>query len=262
MINHIKFIDGFAPGLPCISNKTFEFKPGINILFGPNGCGKSTILKTLKAYCGIMKGGWTAVSDPSKLGTGHVQYGFPHLYSHYAPGKCKAEVSWDGTPSFFNDGDIKVSETFFFQNVGNCGDDGITSEAEQMDILMKKPSSGQYRIGRLEKVFDTTKSAPVPKAPLKADIARMNRERNYWRSLANSGPLTVMLDEPERALCLPLQKQVLCDVIPKEMNDKQVIIATHSVFALEVEGANLIDMEPGYIDVCKKLLHEGFSNNE
>ena len=218
MINHIKFLDGFAPTLQCIQHKTFEFKPGINILFGPNGCGKSTILKTLKAYCGIEKGGWSSLSNPETIGTGHVPYGFPHLYSTYSPGKCKANVAWEGTPSFFNDGDIKVSETFFFQNVGQCGDDGITSEAEQMEILAKKPSSGQYRIGRLNKVLNITKAPPERKEPKRVmDRQRMELERNYLKTLPNTGLVTVMLDEPERSLCLPLQKQILCNLIPKEM---------------------------------------------
>jgi len=179
------------------------------------------------------------------------------LYSHYAPGKCKANVGWDGTPAFFNDGDIKVSETFFFQNVGQNGDDGITTEEEQMDILMKKPSSGQYRIDRLNKVFGIVKAPPGvlrnPKRVYAKD--RLVIEKQFVNSLSKSGPTTIMLDEPERSLCLPLQKQVLCDLIPVHMKGKQVIIATHSVFALMMPDANIIDMQPGYVQECRDILN-------
>ena len=116
MITHIKFDRGFATQLRCTGNKTFKFTPGINVLFGPNGCGKSTIVKTLKAYCGIETGGWSEVSDPATLGTTSTALGFPTAYASLAPGKCFANVGWTGNPSFFNDGEIKVSETFFFQD--------------------------------------------------------------------------------------------------------------------------------------------------
>jgi predicted ATPase len=53
LIKSIQFIEGFPLTLPAIGPKKVEFTNGINILVGKNGCGKSTILKTLKAYCGF-----------------------------------------------------------------------------------------------------------------------------------------------------------------------------------------------------------------
>ena len=249
MITNIRFRQGYAIKLPCIQNNVFKFTPGINILFGPNGCGKSTIIKTLKAYCGIQKGGWTQINDPTMIGTTSTALGFPMAYAKFAPGECYADVGWTGNPTFFNDGDIKVSETFFFQNVGQS-EDGITTEKEQMDALMKKPSSGQYRIDRLNKVLNLiTKPPLVEKIPDK--ISRVGnesfakREKAYWQSLGQKGPFTILLDEPERSLSLPKQRQLLCEAIPKQMKGLQVIIATHSVFALQIPNANIIDMDPG-----------------
>ena len=92
---------------------------------------KSTILKTLKAYCGIASGGgWTHFNDPMQLASNT----FPFAYLGLTPSRCTADVNWDGTPTFFNDGDIKVNDTFFYMNT-KSSDDGITSEAEQMDLL-------------------------------------------------------------------------------------------------------------------------------
>jgi len=262
MITHIQFKHGYALKLPCVQDRVFKFTPGINILFGPNGCGKSTIIKTLKAYCGIQKGGWTQINDPTAIGTTSTSLGFPMAYAKFAPGECYASVGWTGNPTFFNDGDIKVSETFFFENVGQS-EDGITTEREQMEALMKKPSSGQYRIDRLNKVLNLITTPPVvenipDRISRAGNQSFAEREKQYLHSLGQTGPLTILLDEPERSLSLPKQKQLLCEAIPKQMGNLQVIIATHSVFALEIPGVNIIDMEPGYVNVCKEILN--FSN--
>lgn len=268
MLVYINYLSGYPLELECIGDKRYEFTPGINVLFGPNGCGKSTIIKTLKSYCGIQKGGWTAVSDPLVLGTYyigkmHEAKDFPHAYYTYSPGKSMADVGWDGMPTFFNDGDIKVSDTFFFQNVGQS-DDGITSEAEQLDALALKPSSGQYRIQKINKIVNMLQSPPtfehVEEPPLRCqypDVAK--REANYWRSLGRrSKKYTILLDEPERSLSLPKQEKLLCELIPEQMKDYQIILATHSIFALTIKDANIIDMQEGYVDECKKLIKKGF----
>lgn len=259
MISHIQFRKGFALELPYIGNKRFEFTNGINVLFGPNGCGKSTIQKTLKAYCGIKTGGWTKINDPTELGTTSSIINFPNAYCVYAPGKCLADVGWTGSPSFFNDGDIKVSETFFYQNAGQSHD-GITTEHEQMMALAKKPSSGQYRIERLNKVFDVIKQVPVSNE-VPTNIQRSGntnfalKEQQYWQSLGMFGRNTIILDEPERSLSLPKQKELLCKLIPLHMKGFQVIIATHSVFALSMKDVNIIDMDPGYVKECNTILN-------
>ena len=105
MITHIQFQRGYATALQCIQNKQFKFTPGINVLFGPNGCGKSTIVKTLKGYCGIDKGGWTKVNDPTTIGTTSTALSFPAAYAKLVPGECFADVGWTGNPTFFNDGE-------------------------------------------------------------------------------------------------------------------------------------------------------------
>jgi hypothetical protein len=244
MINSIQFKSGYPTDLEHVRDRTFKFKKGINILFGPNGCGKSTILHTLKAYCGIEKGGWTYYNDPMTLASDT----FPIAYWGLTPSRCMADVAWDGTPTFFNDGDIKVNDTFFYMNNGSS-DDGITSEGEQMDALADKPSSGQYRISKVNKVFNMIRDIPVYD---RGDKNCNNNELNYWMSLPRKGPQTILLDEPERALSLILQKKLFEEIIP-QFDDLQIIIATHSTFCLKMEDVNFIDFEPGYIEVCQDI---------
>ena len=247
MITSIQFKSGYPIDIPYIEDKTFVFKKGINILFGPNGCGKSTILKTLKAYCGIgANGGWTFFNDPMKLASNS----FPFAYLGLTPSRCVADVVWDGTPSFFNDGDIKVNDTFFYMNPGSS-DDGITDEAEQMDLLAEKPSSGQYRIKKVNKVFNMIRNVPsYGRGDMPSGGMACTKELEYWNSLPKSGPQTILLDEPERALSIALQKKLFTEILPN-FSDLQVIIATHSIFSLSMKDANFIEFETGYIDECR-----------
>lgn len=254
MISHIQFKSGFPINLPHIGNRIFKFKPGINVLFGPNGVGKSVLLKTLKAYSGIgTAGGWTFFNDPLSLASSN----FPAAYLGLTPSKCTADVGWDGTPSFFNDGDIKVDDTFFYMN-SRLSYDGITSEAEQFEILANKPSSGQYRIKKFNQVFNMIRNVPhytasdIPPGYKYSDCLK---ELNYWNSLPKTGPQTILLDEPERAIGIPLQKKVFHEIIP-QFKDLQIILATHSIFCLDMEDTNYIDFEPGYIQECRDVIYK------
>lgn len=267
MIYKMQFTDGFPTNLPNIGKRIFEFTDGVNLIYGPNGCGKSTILKTLKAYCGIEKAGWTKVSQPTVLGTMYIgrmseAIGFPHAYRKYTPSGCMANVLWDGMPVFFNDGDIKVSDTFFFQNAGQS-EDGITTEQEQMEMLAKHLSSGQFRIDKINKIFQMLTNSPLPITAMETLPPRIQypeiaeKEVQYWRSLTRrSKKYTILFDEPERSLSLPLQKELLLNSIPKYLKDYQVIIATHSIFALDMKNVNVIDIENGYANLCLDLIKQ------
>ena len=249
MINHIQFTGGYPLEIPWVGDKKFTFNKGINILFGPNGCGKSTILKTLKAYCGIAGGGWTFFNDPMQLASNN----FPFAYLGLTPSRCTADVSWDGTPSFFNDGDIKVSDTFFYMNE-KSSDDGITSEAEQLDLLAEKPSSGQYRIKKVNRVFNLIRNVPTYDKNSMPNGYGFTQgcinELNYWNSLPHVGPQTILLDEPERALSIALQKTLFNEILP-QFEDLQIILATHSIFCLNMKNINLVEFEPDYIQQCR-----------
>jgi|TARA_R110000787_G_scaffold336_8_gene1219 hypothetical protein len=257
MITGIQFKTGFATQLDNIGDRIFKFNDGFNVLFGTNGVGKSVILHTLKSYCGIPNdtGGWSRVSDPAVLGTSVPEH-FPFSYRAYSPGNCDAWVGWDGVPSFFNDGDIKVDSTFFFDKERQTAD-GITTEAEQMEALATKPSSGQYRIQRINKVMELIKTPPdisvIPEHI--ANKQHAQAEVTYFESKERNGKPTLLFDEPERALALPKQKE-LFGILAELSKNYQVIIATHSPFVFGVKSANIIDVVDGYALTCKTIVKE------
>ncbi|MDD4110000.1 MAG: AAA family ATPase [Clostridia bacterium] len=256
MVNFIQFKTGYPVTLPHVGNRAFKFNKGINILFGPNGCGKSTILNTIKAYCGIRNAGWTDFNHPEGLADAR---NFPHAYVALSPDQCVANVMWDGTPTFYNDGVVKIDPNVFFNNlirgIPNESHAGIVSEDEQLDILDNTPSTGQFRAIMTNKILNQIRNPPKlnkDDSPFKKYDFWEN-EINYWNKLAKTGPTTVLLDEPERALSIPMQEKLFHVVLPM-FKDLQLIIATHSIFALNTPDVNLIEFERGYCQQCIKAL--------
>lgn len=255
MIKSFQFSTGFPTAYPHLRNRKFEFTENLNILFGNVGSCKSTALKTMAAYSGISVGGWSSISEPSKLAYNNISH-FPYCYRNYAPNKIDAIVEWGGEPSFFNDSESisKTDNTWFYQNSSQSAD-GITSEDEQMEILATKPSSGQYRIHKINKIMSIIKDPPdlsiVPSYIMSKDLAQLEVE--YIKSLQRDGKVTILLDEPEKALSIPKTIE-LFDVLVKLSQHFQIIMATHSPFILEYKKINLIDFTPGYVKDCRQLI--------
>jgi energy-coupling factor transporter ATP-binding protein EcfA2 len=261
MIKSAQILAGFPMTMDVYkTSRVFKFNDKFNVIYGENGVGKSILLKTIAAHCGIASAGWSAISEPMKLGYNQANH-FPYVYRQYTPGgNIDAKVEWDGTPTFYNDSDMlsKNDTTWFFSNASQSGD-GITTESEQMDILAAKPSAGQYRIHKVNKIMQVIKTPPnllvVPPTINNKALAQL--EVNYIASLPRNGKMTLLLDEPEKALALPKQLE-LFETIEKLSEWFQVILVTHSPFILSFKGANLIDMVDGYSKNCVNLIRKRF----
>lgn len=255
MIKKIQVLKGFPLELKGVGNKVFNFTENLNVLFGPNGCGKSTLLKILKSYSGIQKAGWSQISQKSILPARELSH-FPHIYHIFSPGESYAHVEWDGTPSFYNEGDVKDDVFGMFFNNAAMSNDGLTTGNEMLETLALKPSSGQYRLQKLNKILNMIDNPPT--------LSGFTVESQYIASLPKTGRVTLLFDEPERALSLPKQME-LFRLLVDISKEKQVIIATHSPFVLLGIEANIIDLEEGYsqqcLDIFKQFLEVPQSDN-
>lgn len=259
MISSIEFTSGFPLKIYEGKPLKYEFTDGFNIIFGTNGCGKSLMLRFLKTYASIPNAGWSRLLDPMTLGTNR----FPLAYSSRTPEKVHANVVWDGRPAFYNAGDISVDNTWFFQNVGKSSD-GITTEKEQFMAMVEKPSSGQYRLQKLNKILQIIGEEPDIFEYLENSRSSYNNllaQRNYLKSLPRNGKITILLDEPERSLSLPKQKKLL-EVLLEFSKDYQIIAACHSPFVLDLprDQINIIEIDEGYVEECDKLFNFKYSH--
>jgi energy-coupling factor transporter ATP-binding protein EcfA2 len=255
MIKNAQVLRGFASELPSLKGRTFNFTDGLNVLFGSNGCGKSTLMKCMKAYCCLQHGGWSAISDFNKLGAGGVG-NFPFVYRAFTPtGECDTRVDWDGTATFYNDSDMRIDDMSWFFNKDILKQEGLTTEAEQMDFVAKRPSSGQTRIKKLNKIFNIAKNPPKFWETTPNNNRYEHMEVAYVTSLPRNGKVTILLDEPEKSLSIPKQIE-LFKFLKEFQNDLQIIISTHSPFILFEDGINIIEMEENYIQTCKDVIKE------
>jgi len=257
MIKSIKILNGFSTELPNFhAGKEFKFGDGLNFLLGSNGCGKSSVLKMLKAYCGIPNGmgGWSRISSELALGA-QQQSHFPWVYRAYSPGQSDCILEWDGTPTFFNEGDVKTDQWAWFTNKEISSEDGMTTESEHMDAMAEKPSSGQYRLRKLNKLFNMLKNPPNLIQYAYSHPAQVG-EVNYIKSLPRNGKVTLLLDEPERALSLPKQLE-LFKLLEKMSKDFQIIVATHSPFVCLMDlECERYDIEEGYSESCVDIFKD------
>jgi len=256
MVHSIKINTGFLTQLPGFyPGIEFKFDERLTVLFGQNGSGKSSILKCIKAYCGIPleNGGWSRINSELALGA-QVREHFPFVYREFSPGHCECRLDWDGSPTFVNEGDVKIDKWAWFTHKDISSEDGMSSDVDHMQNLIDNPSSGQYRLKKLNKLFNMLKTPPVLTQYV-SDHPAQRAEVDYYRSLPRNGKITLILDEPERALSLPKQME-LFKLLKEMSNDYQIIIATHSPFILFEDGVNILNIEEGYDKQCIEIFKQ------
>jgi predicted ATP-dependent endonuclease of OLD family len=170
-------------------------------------------------------------------------------------------VGWDGTATFYNEGDVKIDQWAWFTHKEISSEDGMTTEEEHMNAMIEKPSSGQYRMKKLNKLFNMLKTPPDLTKYVSSHPAQIG-ESDYIRSLSRTGRVTLLLDEPERALSLPKQMELFA-LLKRMSKDYQIIVATHSPFVCLMDlDAKIYDIEAGYSAECKNIIENLVNNNK
>lgn len=262
MFSSIQVTDGYAAKLVNLKDKKFVFTDKINVLFGPNGSGKTTLLRILGAYAGIdmsnknAGGGWSV--PPNFRFNWDSAKDFPQDMCNFTPGKCKANVEWDGIPAFFHSAKLSEAGSHLSYFASNEADspDGLMGFTEQVQLITTPTSEGEFSLYKIKKVADALQKPPKPYTETEGKTgASYISFANYVSSLSRDGKPTLLWDEPDRSLSISNQILFWIKFLPQFSSRYQVVIATHCYIPMCLRGIsenfNIIDVQEGYLDESK-----------
>ena len=236
MITEIKVTDPertpvkWWPTVTALKDLQLTLTPGLTILLGENGSGKSTLLLAVARQLHCAQGGRSVVTQTSVSDIFR-----DHTYLN------GLQIAHDGQSVRYVDPSRKLGV------MGDSCDEDFFMEGVLSTLI--KGSAGQLVIKR---VLDAVAAKPVS-----VEWAmRRDRVNKLWQTWLDDvtqeltakipvGPPTILLDEPDRSLSLPNQKQLWAG-LPRLAKKTQIIVATHSSFALNVPGATYVELTPGY----------------
>lgn len=238
----------YLPELRAFKNgKTYEFKPGVNIIVGRNGCGKTTLLNLIRKYLLV---------DLSECSAGqfnsNINELFPSLIDHSRV-LDGAEVYADYRRNTFrmcHAGERKLNDEifadehsineFFGQKWASTGE-GVLRSLESLFARMFSKGANLS--------FDYTQFKGIYKPYMKY-IHDHVIDGDEW---------TILMDEPDRNLDIENIGQIR-GILGVHKPRTQIIAVVHNpllICALSKNPeVNFIEMTRGYVNNIKKLVKD------
>jgi predicted ATP-dependent endonuclease of OLD family len=248
MIKNIKIIDGVLKKLfPNITQ--IDFNDSINIIWGKNGIGKSTLLNCISDYVFVDNdGGWSQndiyftfhCDESYKYDT--TKDWFDNINNTYQFNRfSKLKIDWDGVSCFLMDHSQFTDKHLmagYEMSTGTFA--GLKHNFSFMKLLQKSYSSGQI-ILELNKYLLNLLDEEIP------NLKDMNDDykwKKYFDQFSFDGKPTILLDEMDSQLDYENQYWYHFELLPKLAERFQIICISHSIFSLKHNNTvNLIDLD-------------------
>lgn len=270
--------------LKCSNNlvgKQFTFDDNkINIIFGPNGSGKTTIIKSIGAVA-LTTDGFSKIHEPLEFRN------WGSLESKYDPQNIVEDISkntsiveWEGNPIYYNNFEETLSN-----RRGNFGDiqGSIINNIEEEIIYRlsvdEKASAGEksaYVFNKIIKIASAKKSLeeiimPKINSYLNSNIAWATagqHQLDYFKQFKNfsvQSPITLLFDEVDKSLDISTVVNLYTYIFPlmAEKFGCQIITVSHNPLILsdkicgDKDKYNIISMDENYtkesINLVKSL---------
>lgn len=264
-------------------DRTFYFEPNkINLIFGPNASGKTTILKALGGIAGTSDG-YAQLYSPLDI----HDFGEEASIDTFKRKKIQkmmcnsAIVDWDGTPIYYDNFANRKSYGSLGDLGGSVLGDDIVTEIQYI-MSKDKISQGQnsiYLMSRLiniarqrlsyKDIFSKYVNDDGTYKPMNVNSAweaAYKAQLDYYMGFENSFknlPGTFLFDELDKSLDIVNTCYLYNTVLPQlvETTGVQIIIISHSPIVLSEkirnnEMYNIISIDEDYTKECIKLLEE------
>jgi predicted ATPase len=245
--------------------RVLHFQPGLNILWGPNGSGKTTLLLGLARMMFCEQANHTCITNHA------IHELFPIRSADFKlPADERARKGFLGGLEVVHDGQavqhFDPSKTVGLVGGGAGFDDDFFMSGLQE--CTRKASAGETTVGRLDDLFGILiGEREWPEVEWKARRETHSEAMNAQVALIDErlapgiepGNPTILLDEPDRSLGVPYQYG-LWNRLTADAERFQIIVATHSLFAVNVPGAHYIETKTGYLGQCREAVRRAFGS--
>lgn len=265
--------------------RKINFEPGkINLIFGPNASGKTTILKAI-AGCGGTTDGYPKLVGPLDLVGFHKEMSYDAIEKYYKDMmQNSADIDWDGAPIYYDNFSNRKSYGSIGDLCGSVLGNDIMTEIKYI-IEKDKISLGQNSMYLMNKLFAISKEqlcyADIFSQYVNADgtfkedfgvndiwAEAYKIQLSYYLSREKSlvkSPSTFLFDELDKSLDIANIHALYTEVLPMLVKETgiQIIIISHSPLVLSDkirnnELYNFISIDEQYTKNCLEHLGKLF----
>ena len=223
----------------------YIFKPGVNVIIGENGCGKTTLMNLIRAYL---------VVGLDECDKGEYNHNINKLFRSF----MERDELLDGADVYAD----YERNTFRFCHLGEkTNDDLKTFNDFGIFFEQKHASTGEGVRMALAALFEKMFSKD---AKLTYDYSQFEKYSSAYTDYINSHKVkgdewTILMDEPDRNLDIEVIEEIK-GILSFHKPHTQIIAVVHNpllIYSLSNNpDVNLIEMTKGYAKKVRKVVDE------